>query len=312
MNKSDMKIVYLGTPDFAVAPLQALVREGYRVQAVFTQPDKPRNRGQMQPTPVKRAALDLGLTVHAPARLNREPELLAACDPELLVVVAYGQLLSPQVLSLPRLGAVNIHASLLPQYRGAAPIQAAIMQGAKSSGVSIMYLDQGMDTGDVILSQALPIGADQTTGQLHDQLQTLGVELLLQALPLIAAGTAPRTPQDHAKASYAPMLTKGDEVIDWTRPAQAIHNQIRGLNPFPGAYTTWEGKRLKLWSSRLEPMAGQQARPGQVLATGKAGFWVACGEGSLLITEVQPEGKPKMPAPAYINGYRLTTGAILQ
>ena len=306
-----MRIVYLGTPDFAVGPLQALAAAGYDIAAVVTQPDKPRNRGKMQPTPVKAAAEALGLTVLTPEKVNREVEAIAAFRPDLLVVVAYGQFLSEKLLAVPALGAVNIHGSLLPAYRGAAPINAAVINGEVESGVTIMYLDKGMDSGDMILQQSVPIGEDMTAGQLYDELCRLGTDLLLQALPLIEAGTAPRIPQDHDKATFAPMLKKEDEIIDWSRPAKQVHDLIRGMDPFPGAYTLRQGKRLKIWGSKLATLPLQGDEPGAVTAVGKEGFWVACADQALLVTEVQPEGKSRMDAGAYARGYQVEKSIIL-
>ena len=306
-----MRIVYLGTPDFAVGPLQALAAAGYDIAAVVTQPDKPRNRGKMQPTPVKAAAEALGLTVLTPENVNREVDAIAALQPDLLVVVAYGQFLSEKLLAVPALGAVNIHGSLLPAYRGAAPINAAVINGERESGVTIMYLDKGMDSGDMILQESVSIGEDMTAGQLYDELCRLGTELLLQALPLIEAGTAPRIPQDHDKATFAPMLKKEDEIIDWSRPAKQVHDLIRGMDPFPGAYTLRQGKRLKIWGSKLATLPLQGEAPGAVTAVGKEGFWVACADQALLITQVQPEGKSRMDAGAYARGYQVVQGLIL-
>ena len=306
-----MRIVYLGTPDFAVGPLQALAEAGYDIAAVVTQPDKPRNRGRLQPTPVKAAAEALGLTVLTPEKVNREVEAIAALEPDLLVVVAYGQFLSEKLLAVPPLGAVNIHGSLLPAYRGAAPINAAVINGEVESGVTIMYLDKGMDSGDMILQQSVAIGEDMTAGQLYDELCRLGTELLLQALPLIEAGTAPRIPQDHDKATFAPMLKKEDELIDWSRPAKRVHDLIRGMDPFPGAYTLRQGKRLKIWASSLDTLPLQGEEPGTVTAVGKEGFWVACADQALFVKEVQPEGKSRMEAGAYVRGYQVQKGLIL-
>ncbi|MBR2783532.1 MAG: methionyl-tRNA formyltransferase [Firmicutes bacterium] len=306
-----MRIVYMGTPDFAVGPLRALHEAGYDIAAVITQPDRPRSRGKLQPTPVKAAAEALGLPVLTPEKVNRELEAVAACRPDLLVVVAYGQFLSEQLLALAPLGAVNIHGSLLPAYRGAAPINAAVINGEAESGVTIMYLDKGMDSGDMILQEKVPIGPDMTAGELYGELAELGTRLLLRALPLIEAGTAPRIPQEHAKATFAPMLKKEDELIDWTQTAKQVHDRIRGLSPFPGAYTLRQGKRLKLWASRLEPLPLAGAAPGTVVAAGKAGFWVACADQALLLTAVQPEGKGRMEAGAYVRGYQVEKGLVL-
>ena len=308
-----MRIVYMGSPDFALLPLKALADAGYDIASVVTQPDRPRNRGVMQPTPVKSLAESLGLPVLTPVNVNEKTNLaeLAALQADLFVVVAYGQFLSRALLAIPPLGAVNIHGSLLPAYRGAAPIHRAILNGEKESGVSIMYLDAGMDSGDVILSRAIPIDENETTGGLHDKLCRLGTELLLEALRRIENGQATRTPQDPTAATFAPMLQKEDERVDWSRSAQAVHNQIRGLNPYPGAYTFYQGKRLKLWESRVDEIPGPAAEAGQVLALGPEAFWVRCGGGCLRLLTVQPEGKAPMSAGAFARGYHIEKGSKL-
>lgn len=310
-----MRIVYLGSPDFAVPALDKLCAAGYAPLAVITQPDRARNRGRTTPTPVKARALELGLPVYAPEKIKsgQAVRLLAGLAPDLLVVVAYGQLLSGEILSLPPLGAVNIHASLLPAYRGAAPIHWAIINGERESGVTTMYLDQGMDTGNMILSAKTGIGENETAGQLHDRLAGLGAELLLNTLALIARGEAPSVPQPHEQASYAPPLKPEDERIDWQLSAEQTHNRIRGLNPWPGAYTLLAGKRLKLWRSLLvsPPLLAPAGRPGEVIACQAGGFWVRTGAGALLLTEVQPEGKGRMSAADFARGYRLSPGQLL-
>ena len=308
-----VRIVYLGSPDFAVPPLAALAAAGYEIAAVVTQPDKPRSRGRLQPTPVKQKALDLGIPVLTPQRIKTAESVAAlrALAPELMIVVAYGQILSREILQIPQLGAVNIHASLLPAYRGAAPIHWAIRNGEKESGVTLMYLDEGMDTGDMICSAAVPIAAEETTGELHDRLCALGTELLLATLPQIASGTAPRMAQQEALASYAPLLKKEHELVDWQCTAQALHDQIRGMDPWPGTYTFYAGKRLKLWQSRLlppPPDALATAAPGEVAAVGPAGIWVRCGDGLLCLQQLQPEGKTRMDAAAFLRGNSIQPG----
>lgn len=309
-----IRIVYLGSPDFAVPPLLALHQSGANLVAVVTQPDRRRDRGRLTPTPVKAKALELGLTLLTPDKINAPDSVAAirALRPDLLVVAAYGQILRQELLNIPTLGAINIHGSLLPALRGAAPIQRAILNGEQQSGVTIIYLDQGMDSGDIISSAVIPIPLDMTGGQLFDAICTKGSELLLDAVRQIVVGCAPRWPQDHQRATYAPMLTKADEVIDWSRDNLALHNQVRGLNPSPGAYTLWQGKRLKLWRSYPDQMAAPaDARPGQVLAVGKSQFWVQCGQGSLRLEGVQPEGRGLMDGGAFARGSRLQAGDIL-
>jgi methionyl-tRNA formyltransferase len=307
-----MRIVYLGSPDFAVLPQQKMAAAGWEIAAVFSQPDRARGkRGQeLLPTPVKSAALALGIPVYTPGKINT-PETLAqlrACQPDLLVVVAYGQLLGAELLAIPPLGAINIHASLLPRYRGAAPLQRALLAGERTSGATIMYLDQGMDSGEIILQQELAIGENETFGNLHDRVSVLGTELLLQALSLIAAGQAPRFAQDEKQATFAPKLAREEELIDWQGNAAAIHNRVRALDPLPGAYALHRGKRLKLFGSSLNDNKGQ---PGEILAVGSEGMTIACGQSSVTLNEVQPEGKGRMPATAFARGYQIEIGGIL-
>ena len=307
-----MKIVYLGSPDFAVLPLRKMVEAGYEIAAVYTQPDRARGkRGkELLPTPVKAAALEMGLTVHTPARIN-EPEVLAqmaAYEPDLIVVVAFGQLLKKELLDIPALGCVNIHGSLLPEYRGAAPIQRAVMDGKKESGVTIMYLDEGMDSGDMILKQVIPFDPDETFGTLHDKLQDAGAELLMQALPMIQQGTAPRQPQDHSKATFAAKISRDEEQVDWSWDADRFHARVRGLDPFPGAYVLHGDKRLKLFGCSLAEGGGE---PGEIMDVKDAGITVACGSGAVRIAQVQPEGKGRMPAVAFARGHQIKQGGKL-
>lgn len=307
-----MRIVFMGSPDFAVLPLQQTLEAGFEIAAVVSQPDRPRGkRGQeFLPTPVKKAATTLGLPVITPNEINT-PEVvkqLRAFHPDLLVVVAFGCILSKELLEIPPLGAINIHGSLLPNYRGAAPIQRALMNGDRQSGVTIMYLDASMDSGDMILQQALPLHENETFGSLHDRLTELGSQLLLAALSLIESGRAPRIAQDKDRATYAPKISREEELVDWRDTAATIHNRIRALDPFPGAYTLYQGKRLKLFGSRSAIGRGV---PGEILSVTKDGMSVACGEGAVLISQVQPEGKIRMPADAFARGYQINTGGII-
>lgn len=307
-----MRIVYMGSPDFAVQPLEKLVEAGHEVAAVFTQPDKPKNRGkQMQPTAVKAKALELGIPVYAPAKINTEEnyELLRSFHADIFVVVAYGKLLKKEIFAMPPLGTINIHASLLPAYRGAAPIHWAVINGETESGVTIMYIDQGMDEGDMILSRALPIGPEENTGSLHDRLCDLGSEMIVEVLDAMAKGTAARVPQDHSKATYAALLTKELERLNWAEPAAKLHDLIRGLDPWPGTYGFYNGKRLKISCSRVTEGSGA---PGTVLAVNNEGFLVACGDGALFVTQVQPEGKGRMDAGAFVRGYHIAAGDVLE
>ena len=307
-----MRIVFLGSPEFAAVPLRQMVAAGYDVVAVFSQPDRPRGkRGkELKPTPVKEAAMQLAIPVYTPAKLNA-PEAVAqlkALQPDLLVVVAYGQLLSKEVLQAAPLGAINIHGSLLPFYRGAAPIQRVLMNGERESGITIMYLDQGMDTGDMILRQVLPVEENETFGSLHDKLCQLGSELLLSALPLIEAGTATRVAQAHEQATYAPKLSREEELINWQAPAAQVHNLIRALDPAPGAYTIFRNKRLKLFGSSL---GNGQGEPGEILQLTAEAMEIACQSGSVWVAAAQPEGKTKMPAADFARGYQIQIGGRL-
>ena len=310
-----MRIVFMGTPDFAVGSLQALAEAGkYEIVSVITQPDRPKGRGrQMLMTPVKEYALSQGFEVHQPQRV-KTPEFVAQLkemNPDLIVVAAFGQLLSKEILDMPKYGCINVHASLLPKYRGAAPIHYAIMQGEKESGVTIMQMDIGMDTGDMIKKVAVPIGENMTMGELHDELKVKGAELLLEVIEDIEAGKANPEKQSEEEATYASLLKREMERIDWSKAAVDIHNLIRGFNPAPGAFTKLpDGKNLKIWGSRLTDKA-TTAEPGTVVEATKHSFFVACGNGVLEIIEVQPESKKRMAAQVFINGRGVQVGDVL-
>ena len=310
-----MRIVFMGTPDFAVGSLQALAEAGkYEIVSVITQPDRPKGRGrQMLMTPVKEYALSQGYEVHQPQRV-KTPEFVAQLremNPDLIVVAAFGQLLSQEILSMPKYGCINVHASLLPKYRGAAPIHYAIMQGEKESGVTIMQMDIGMDTGDMIKKVVVPIGENMTMGELHDELKVKGAELLLEVIEDIDAGKAMPEKQNEAEATYASLLKRDMERIDWSKAAADIHNLIRGFNPAPGAFTKLpDDKNLKIWGSRLTDKTAI-AEPGTVVEATKHSFFVACGDGVLEIIEVQPESKKRMAAQVFINGRGVQVGDVL-
>lgn len=310
---SGLRVVYMGTPAFAVPCLDRLVADGYELAAVVTQPDRPKGRGQkLSASPAKDAAIGHGLTVLQPEKIKTADFLaeLTVLKPDVVVVVAFGQFLPKAILELPPFGCVNVHASLLPRYRGAAPIHWAVMNGETATGVTTMYMDAGMDTGDMILKAELPIGPDETTGQLHDRLSLLGAEVLAATLARVAAGTAPRQPQDNAAATYAPLLTRAVERLDWQSAATAVHNKVRGLNPWPGAYCLHQGRPLKVWASTPVPTA--RGKAGEVLAASDGGVVVACGSGALRLTEVQPENRRRMGAGEYARGYGLTAGELLE
>lgn len=282
---------------------------------MVTQPDRPKGRGQkLAASPVKEAAVAYGLPVLQPEKIRTAEFLttLTALRPTVIAVVAFGQFLPGEMLSLPPLGCVNVHASLLPLYRGAAPIHWAVINGETVTGVTTMLMDTGMDTGDMILKAEVAIGPDDTTGEVHDRLKELGAAVLADTLARLAAGTAPRTPQDGAAATYAPLLTRAVERIDWRQPATAVHNLARGLSPWPGAYCLHAGKVLKVWRSELVATAGECGRPGQVVAAGDAGAVVVTGAGAVRLTEVQPENRRRMGMGEYVRGYGLTVGETLE
>jgi len=306
-----MEIVFMGTPVFSVPILESLAR-AHNVTAVVTQPDRPVGRGKaMQYSAVKNCALQLGLPVLQPERL-RGPEVaaqLAAIPAQVFVVVAYGQLLPPRVLRIPPLGCINIHASLLPQYRGAAPMQRAIMDGQTQTGVTIMHMDKGMDTGDAVLSKVLPIAPGHRFTDVHDGMAQLSCACILEALAQLEAGTATRQPQDHAAATYAPMLTKEDGCLDWQRPAAALYNQVRALDPWPGTYTTYGGQMLKVWD--LFPCGTETTAPPGTVLESETCLRVATGSGTVCITVLQGPGTKRMPAADYLRGRCIPVGTML-
>ncbi len=315
-----MKVVFMGTPDFAVPTLQALVSQGHEVVGVFTQPDRPSGRGKhLKPSPVKVAATDLGLKIYQPERIKTPEnlELLKELAPEVIIVVAYGQLLSEEILNLPPFGCINVHASLLPDWRGAAPIHWSIMSGDKITGVTTMQMDKGLDTGDMLLKAEYPLEENTTTGEAHDALAELGAQLLLNTLAQISKGELTRTPQE-GKTRYASLLKREHEKIHWDQDAETIHNQIRGLNPWPGSYTRFRGENIKVWKSSLrgkngvnEPLLDTKERtlkPGEIVACDQIGLWVQTGKGLLLIQEVQPAGKKAMGARDFFLGRRVQLG----
>lgn len=306
-----MRILFMGTPDFAVASLRRLVEDGHEICGVLTQPDKPKNRGhKLTPTPVKEYAMTENLPVFQPVSLrNAESlELVRSLDPELIVVAAYGKLLPEDILNVPPLGSINVHSSLLPKYRGAAPINWAVLNGDTVTGVTIMHMASELDAGDIIAQRAADIGPDENAQQLYGRLAGLGGELLVETVAAIEAGTVGRTPQDGRKATLAPMLTRELSPMDWRRTAQELHNQVRGLVPWPAATAELGGKRCKIFSAAPET-AGTDAAPGAVLEAGKRGVLIACGGGTALrILELQPDGGKRMKAADYLRGHPLPLG----
>ncbi|WP_456377364.1 methionyl-tRNA formyltransferase [Thiolapillus sp.] len=301
-----LRIVFAGTPDFSVPPLQKLLASEHRVVAVYTQPDRPSGRGRKsQPGPVKILALEAGVPVYQPASLKAGDEInaLRALQPDLMVVVAYGLLLPEPVLHTPRLGCVNIHASVLPRWRGAAPIQRAIQAGDTESGISIMRMDKGLDTGPVYLRRRITLAPDETGGSLHDRLSLLGAEALMEALPGIADGSLQPIAQDDAAATYAAKLEKKEAQIDWSRPAVEIERQVRAFNPWPVAFTRYENANLRIWNAHA--MNGVTAEPGTVMSATRSGVDVSTGSGLLRITRLQMPGKRAMEARDFINSQNI-------
>ena len=307
-----MRVVFMGTPDFAVQSLNALVDAGHEVTAVITQPDRPKGRGNKMAFPeVKTRALELGLPVHQPDSVKDGAflELLKSYDPEVIVVVAFGRILPQAVLDLPPYGCVNVHGSLLPEYRGAAPIQRAVLDGRKETGVTTMRMDIGMDTGDMLMQATLPITDEDTTGTMFDKLAELGGKVLIDTLAGLVNGTVVPVKQDDSKATHAARILKDDEVIRWEDSAEKIFCQIRGLSPAPGAYTWWNGERLKLWKARISDRETGKA-PGTVVAISKNALTVQTGKGCLEVLELQPAGKKAMPAQAFSNGAGVAEGIV--
>ena len=298
------RVIFMGTPDFAVPCLARLV-EISDVVAVVTQPDRPKGRGQkLLPPPVKAFAQEHGIAVYQPVRVKAPDfvDVLRGLAPDLIVVVAFGQILSKEILSLPPLGCINVHASLLPRYRGAAPMQWAIMRGEKETGVTTMFMDEGLDTGDMLVRETLPITQAMTAAELHDAMMKLGADVLEKTLFSLSEGTLKRTPQDDALSTYAPLLDKEVGRIDWKKSAQEIHDLVRGLNSWPGAYTMLEGQKFKIWRTRL---AEGTAEPGEIVSVTKQGLLVGTGEGMLEILELQAPSKKKMAAGDYVRGHGL-------
>lgn len=298
------KIVFMGTPAFSAPILSMLVEEGYDVAAVVTQPDRPVGRKKvMTPPPVKEQALIHGIEVLQPEKLksSAEWERLQAINPDLIITAAFGQLLPQEVLDLPRLGAINVHASLLPKYRGGAPIHQAVIDGEPTTGVTIMYMEKKLDAGDIISQVELPIEDTDTTGTLFDKLSAAGTELLKETLPSIVNGTNPRSPQDEQHVTFARNISREQERLDWTKSARDLWNQVRGLSPWPGAYTTFQETVVKIWAAT--PVDGKQgATPGEIIATNGV-FQVQAGDGKALeIQELQPAGKKKLSIEEFLRG----------
>lgn len=314
-----MKIVFMGTPEFAVPSLEALLAEGYSVTGVVTQPDRPQGRKKvLTPTPVKEAALVHGLPVLQPQRMRSAEAIaqISELQPDLIVTAAYGQILPKEVLDLPKFGCLNVHGSLLPKYRGGAPIQRSIINGEKETGVTLMYMAEGLDTGDMIAKVVVPIEDEDTSGTMFEKLSVAGAKLLIEQLPLIINGTADRIPQNDNESTYAPNLTREDERIDWAASSREIYNRVRGLVPFSGGFTTWNGDVFKVWSvvNPEEDKASSSASgelPGTVLNLSERGIEVKSGDGSVLLTRIQPAGKKAMDAAEFVRGGVMKKGTVL-
>jgi methionyl-tRNA formyltransferase len=299
-----LRLVFLGTADYAVPSLKTIVQEGYKVLTVITQPDRPKGRGQkVKFSPIKKAALKLNLPIFQPENIktSESVDYLKELKADLYVVVAYGQILSKEILDLPPMGCVNVHGSLLPKYRGAAPIHWAIINGEVETGVTTMYMVPDLDSGDIIEQSRLKIEPDYSVGILHDLLADLGAKTLLSTLRALAKGSVNPTPQDDSKATYAPQLKKKDEIIQWGKTSEQVVNHIRGMNPWPGAYTTYHGKILKVLEAKTENST-QSLAPGTILQVDKNGIIVQCGQGAIRLTLLKPQGKKEMAADAFSNG----------
>ncbi|APR02956.1 methionyl-tRNA formyltransferase [Thauera chlorobenzoica] len=303
-----LRVAFAGTPEFAACALDAILQAGYEVPLVLTQPDRPSGRGmKLTPSAVKQLALARGIAVDQPEKLRTAEQraALAACAPDVLVVAAYGLLLPPAVLALPRLGCINIHASLLPRWRGAAPIHRAIEAGDAETGVTIMQMDEGLDTGAMLLVRRTPILLADTTARLHDRLAALGGEAIVDALGALAAGTLRATPQPDEGVTYAAKIGRAEATIDWTRPAAAIERAVRAFDPFPGAVSVLRDSAIKCWAA--QPVDGRGA-PGTVLAVDDGGITVACGEGALRLLSLQRAGSKRLPAGEFLRGFAVCVG----
>ncbi len=306
-----MKILFMGTPDFAAGSLKSLIDAGYEITAVVTQPDRPKGRsGQPVFSPVKEVAVAAGIPVLQPVRIKNPEETakLLEYPADIYVIAAFGQILSKEILDQPRLGCINVHASLLPRYRGASPIQRVILDGEKETGITIMQMNEGLDTGDILYKKSLELAPDETFETLHDRLMNLGGETLLEALPLIEAGKITPVVQDDSLSNYAPLIKKEDGKINWTKSSEQLYAQVRAFNPWPGAFTRLDGKVLKIWGA--EPAEGK-GNPGEVISVDKKSFTVACGTGALKIVSLQPEGKKKMDTASFLLGNKIESGTKL-
>lgn len=308
-----MRAVFMGTPEFSVGTLDAMCKAGHEVVAVFTQPDKQKGRGKsVLMTPVKERAIELNIPVYQPEKLKEDEnyEILKELNPDVIVVVAYGQLITKRILDLPKYGCINVHASLLPKYRGAAPIQWAVIDGEEVSGVTIMKMDESLDTGDMIMKKEIALDSKETGGSLHDKLAILGANLLVEALEALENGTATYTKQDDSKMTYAKKLTKELGNIDFSMPAKEIERLVRGLNPWPSAYTTYEDKNMKIWDVEVSDKV-YEGKNGEIVDVSKNDFTIKTQDGVIIVKELQLQGKKRMDAGAFLRGTKVEKGVFL-
>ncbi len=309
-----MRVVFMGTPDFSVCTLEAVIAAGHEVVLAVTQPDKPKGRKKaVQFSPVKECALRRGIEVFQPARIREAAnvEHLKSYAPDIFIVAAFGQILPKSILEMAEYGCVNVHASLLPKYRGAAPIQWAVINGEKVTGVTTMRMDIGVDTGDMIAKREVPLAKDETGGSLFEKLAAVGGQLCVETMEMLEKGTAEFTPQNHGESTHTSMITKELGNIDWKKPAEEIERFVRGLNPWPSAYTYLDGRCFKIWRAAVsDEESGQPA--GTIVGRGKGRLFVQTGKGLLELLEVQPEGKKRMDTAAFCNGYAISDGTVLK
>lgn len=310
-----MRVLFMGTPDFAVSSLEHLVKAEYEVIGVVTQPDRQKGRGKkITAPPVKQKAEEFGLPVFQPQKVREEGFIntLEELNPDVIVVVAYGQILPKVILELPKFGCINVHASLLPKYRGAAPLHWSIINGETKTGITTMYMNEGLDTGDMLLKEEVEIGPNMNTGELHDKLADMGGKILIKTLDLLQKDEITPEAQNDQESSYAPLLKKEHEKISWDESSSNIHNLVRGMNPWPGAYTVYNKQRLKILETRLNSLGyAENNKSGTIIEIDDTGFWVKTKDGNILITKVQPAGKKAMPAGDFINGYQIKKGFAL-
>lgn len=309
-----MRIVFMGTPDFAVPCLRALLDMKHDIAAVVTQPDRGVVRGKkLPPPPVKVLAAEAGVPVYQPEKIKTKEftQTLRDLKPDVIVVVAFGQILSQEILDIPPYGCINVHASLLPKYRGAAPINWCIIKGEKLTGVTTMYMDKGLDTGDMIINKELVIYENETAGELHDRMMELGASVLSETMELLAAGTVKRIPQNNAEATYAPIMTKALGRIDWSKDAYEIRNLVRGTYPWPGAFSTYNGKVFKVLSAEVCEYGVKNEKWGSITSVNRDSIVISCGTGSLRVKELQFENEKRMSVEAYLRGHEITAGTIL-